>query len=77
MSLHDSVHWDLKATVSRYLCGGSAVHGCLIDASKPFDNVDHTLLLKKLIAKDLPIGQDLHFHGTNLNKSRSAGRLHC
>ena len=65
----------LKATVSRYLCGGSAVYGCLIDASKAFDTVDHTLLLEKLIARDLPIG-DLYFHGTNLNRSGFAGKLH-
>ena len=46
----------LNAAVSRYLCGGSAVHGCLIDASKAFDTVDHILLLEKLIARNLPIG---------------------
>ena len=46
----------LKATVSRYLCGGSSVYGCLIDASKAFDTVDLTLLLEKLIERGLPIG---------------------
>ena len=46
----------LKATVSRYLCGGSSVYGCLVDASKAFDTVDRTLLLEKLIERGLPIG---------------------
>ena len=45
----------LKATISRYLAGGSCVYGCLVDASKAFDSVDHTLLLEKLLKRGLPI----------------------
>ena len=45
----------LKAVISHYLVGGSCVYSCLIDASKAFGTVDHTLLLEKLLRKILPI----------------------
>ena len=45
----------LKAVISRYLVGGSCVYSCLVDASKAFDTVDHTLLLEKLLRRNLPI----------------------
>ena len=31
------------------------MYGCLVDASKAFDTVDHTLLLEKLLKRDLPL----------------------
>ena len=45
----------MKATISQYLAGGSCVYGCLVDASKAFDTVDNTLLLEKLLKRDLPM----------------------
>ena len=44
----------LKAIVSHYNLGGSKVYGCLIDATKAFDTVDHTILFEKLLARGLP-----------------------
>ena len=45
----------LKAAISRYLVGGSFVYSCLVDACKAFNTVDHTLLLEKLLRRNLPI----------------------
>ena len=44
----------VKGTVSQYLSCGSNVYGCLIDASKAFDTLDHSLL-EKLKHKKLPV----------------------
>ena len=43
----------LKGVVSQNLREGSVVYGCLIDASKAFDIVDHNILFEKLITRGL------------------------
>ena len=50
----------LKAVVSRYLREGSVVYGCLTDALKAFDTVDHNILFEKLLMRGLP-SPVLHF----------------
>ena len=50
----------LKAVVSRYLREGSVVYGCLTDALKAFDTVDHNILFEKLLTRGLP-SPVLHF----------------
>jgi len=44
----------LKIVAGKYIRRGSKVHCCLIDASKAFDTVDHTLLFEKLMNKNMP-----------------------
>ena len=42
-------------TISLYLRNGSPVFGCLMDCTKAFDTVQHSLLFKKLIEAKIPV----------------------
>ncbi len=43
----------LKAVVNRYLNRGSKVYACLIDASNAFDSINHCVLFKKFLERDM------------------------
>ena len=40
--------------ISLYLRNGSPIFGCLLDCTKTFDTVQHSLLFKKLIEVKIP-----------------------
>ena len=44
----------LKNVIHKYLVNNSHVYGCLLDASKAFDHVNHSLLFEKLLNRNLP-----------------------
>ena len=44
----------MKAVINRYLNRESKVYACLIDASKAFDLVDHSILFEKLLERNMP-----------------------
>ena len=44
----------MKAVINRYLNRGPNVYACLIDASKAFDLVDHSILFEKLLERNMP-----------------------
>ena len=46
---------SVKTVVSHYMRNGSAVLGCLLDASKAFDRVDHGVLFQKPFDRGLPL----------------------
>lgn len=46
--------WMALETISFYNRKGSAVYGCLMDCTKAFDTVQHSLLFKKLMKVGIP-----------------------
>jgi hypothetical protein len=44
----------IKCVTARYCHNDTPVYGCFLDASKAFDRVDHALLFKKLLQRNLP-----------------------
>ena len=47
--------WAVVETVSYFLRNGSEVYGCLMDMTKAFDLVKHSLLFRKLMKAGLPL----------------------
>ena len=44
----------LKETVLNYINSQSSVYACFIDISKAFDNVNHRILIEKLLEQEVP-----------------------
>ena len=47
--------WLVTETISHFLRNGSEVFTCLMDMSKAFDTVQHSILFKKLLDQGMPI----------------------
>ena len=47
--------WTVIETVDYFLRQGGEVFGCMMDMSKAFDRVKHSLLFRKLLVAGLPV----------------------
>ena len=47
--------WAVFETIDQYLRHGSTVYGCLLDCTKAFDTIEHSLLFQKLIDAKMPL----------------------
>ena len=47
--------WIVYETIDQYIMKGSKVYGALMDCTKAFDTVKHSLLFKKLLDAKIPI----------------------
>ena len=46
--------WMVYETVDQYLRNGRTVYGCLLDCTKAFDTIEHSLLFQKLLDAGVP-----------------------
>ena len=46
--------WVVYETIEQYVRKGSIVYGCLLDCTKAFDTIKHSLLFKKLLEANVP-----------------------
>ena len=47
--------WAAVETINYFMWNGNDVYGCLMDMTKAFDMVRHSLLFKKLVTAGLPV----------------------
>ena len=46
--------WMVYETIDQYLRNGSTIYGCLLDCTKAFDTIEHSLLFQKLLNAHVP-----------------------
>ena len=46
--------WVVYETIDQYIRNGSIVYGCLLDCTKAFDTIKHSILFKKLLDAEVP-----------------------
>ena len=46
--------WVVYETIDQYIRNGSIIYGCLLDCTKAFDTIKHSILFKKLLEAKVP-----------------------